>query len=92
MQLSYTACTPAHTGTVPAPPALQDMIKPRARAAPMMCVLRNTLWMLGGQVEIAHTDIVLGEGEPVAGQWLGSGWAWRAGQAGLHLGFAGCVD
>lgn len=38
------------------------MIKPRARAAPMMCVLRNTLWLLGGQVEIAHTDIVLGEG------------------------------
>ncbi|KAI7844606.1 hypothetical protein COHA_001846 [Chlorella ohadii] len=37
----------------------KDMIKPRARAAPMMCVLRNTLWMLGGQVEIAHTDIVL---------------------------------
>lgn len=28
----------------------------------MLCVLRNTLWMLGGQVEIAHTDIVLGEG------------------------------
>ena len=43
----------------------KDWIKPRARAAPMMCVLRNTLWMLGGQVEIAHTDIVLGEqGQP----------------------------
>lgn len=27
----------------------------------MLCVLRNTLWMLGGQVEISHTDIVLGE-------------------------------
>lgn len=39
----------------------KDFIKPRARAAPMLCVLRNTLWMLGGQVEISHTDIVLGE-------------------------------
>ena len=39
----------------------RDYIKPRARAAPMLCVLRNTLWMLGGQVEISHTDIVLGE-------------------------------
>ena len=38
----------------------KDMLKPRARAAPMLCVLRNTLWLLGGQVEIAHTDIVLG--------------------------------
>ncbi|KAL4853408.1 Kelch domain-containing protein 4 [Chlorella vulgaris] len=37
----------------------KDLIKPRARAAPMLCVLRNTMWMLGGQVEIGHTDIVL---------------------------------
>jgi hypothetical protein len=28
----------------------KDLIKPRARAAPMLCVLRNTMWMLGGQV------------------------------------------
>lgn len=57
------ACLPAQPSSAsPAPTALQDMIKPRARAAPMMCVLRNTLWLLGGQVEIAHTDIVLGEG------------------------------
>lgn len=45
------------------------MIKPRARAAPMLCVLRNTLWMLGGQVEISHTDIV-----------LGALWVWVGGQ------------
>ena len=45
----------------------RDFIKPRARAAPMLCVLRNTLWMLGGQVEISHTDIVLGE--RVVGGW-----------------------
>ena len=48
----------------------KDFIRPRARAAPMLCVLRNTLWMLGGQVEISHTDIVLGE--RLAG-W-GGGW------------------
>lgn len=58
-----SSCLPAQpSSTLPAPTASQDMIKPRARAAPMMCVLRNTLWLLGGQVEIAHTDIVLGEG------------------------------
>ena len=44
------------------------MVKPRARAAPMLCVLRNTLWMLGGQVEISHADIVLGE--QLAAEWL----------------------
>lgn len=37
----------------------KDMIKPRARAAPMMVVLRNTMWMWGGTVEIEHTDINL---------------------------------
>ena len=30
----------------------KDMIKPRARAAPMLAVLRNTLWMFGGTVEV----------------------------------------
>jgi hypothetical protein len=39
----------------------KDMVKPRPRAAPLLCVLRNTLWLLGGQVEIATKDIVLGE-------------------------------
>jgi hypothetical protein len=39
----------------------------------MLCVLRNTLWMLGGQVEISHTDIVLGE------WWVGG---WMAGCVG----------
>lgn len=37
----------------------KDMIKPRARSAPMLAVLRNTLWMLGGMVEIGHNDVVL---------------------------------
>jgi hypothetical protein len=37
----------------------KDMIKPRARSAPMLCVLKNTLWMHGGQVEIVHTDVCL---------------------------------
>lgn len=37
----------------------KDMIKPRARSAPMLTVLRNTLWMWGGIVEIAHTDVIL---------------------------------
>ena len=37
----------------------KDMLKPRARSAPMLCVLRNTLWMWGGMVEIGHTDVVL---------------------------------
>ena len=37
----------------------KDMIKPRARSAPMLAVLRNTLWMLGGMVEIGHSDVVL---------------------------------
>lgn len=32
----------------------KDMIKPRARAAPMMAVLRNTLWMWGGTVEVGR--------------------------------------
>lgn len=36
-----------------------DVIKPRARSAPMMCVLRNTLWLWGGNVEIESTDINL---------------------------------
>lgn len=30
----------------------KDMIKPKARAAPMMAVLRNTLWLWGGTVEV----------------------------------------
>lgn len=37
----------------------RDALRPRARAAPMLAVLRGTLWLLGGQVEVAHTDIVL---------------------------------
>jgi hypothetical protein len=37
----------------------KDMIKPRARSAPMLAVLRHTLWMWGGMVEIGHTDVVL---------------------------------
>ena len=37
----------------------KDMIKPKARSAPMLCVLRNTMWMWGGIVEIGHTDVVL---------------------------------
>ena len=53
------------------PSCSKDFIKPRARAAPMLCVLRNTLWLLGGQVEIAHTDIVLGElGGGGQSRWL----------------------
>lgn len=42
------------------PPSRPRVVQPRARAAPMLCMLRNTMWMLGGQVEISHTDIVLG--------------------------------
>ena len=49
----------------------KDMLKPRARAAPMLCVLRNTLWLLGGQVEIAHTDIVLGGCGGAGCGWVG---------------------
>jgi hypothetical protein len=37
----------------------KDMIKPRGRSAPMLAVLRHTLWMWGGMVEIGHTDVVL---------------------------------
>jgi N-acetylneuraminic acid mutarotase len=37
----------------------KDIIRPRARASPSMTVLRNKLWLWGGQVEIGHTDIVL---------------------------------
>jgi hypothetical protein len=37
----------------------KDMMKPRARSAPMLAVLRHTLWMWGGMVEIGHTDVVL---------------------------------
>lgn len=37
----------------------KDIVRPRARAAPLMAVLKNTLWLLGGVVEIAHTDVVL---------------------------------
>lgn len=36
-----------------------DMIKPRARSAPMVCVLRNSLWLWGGNVEVEHTDVNL---------------------------------
>jgi hypothetical protein len=36
-----------------------NVIRPRARAAPAMAVLRNTLWLWGGQVEIGHTDVIL---------------------------------
>jgi len=37
----------------------KDMVKPKARSAPMMAVLKSTLWMWGGMVEIGHTDVVL---------------------------------
>ncbi|GAB4820430.1 hypothetical protein N2152v2_007476 [Parachlorella kessleri] len=37
----------------------KDMIKPRARASPMMTVLKNTLWMWGGTVEIETADVNL---------------------------------
>lgn len=30
----------------------QDVLKPRARQAPMMAVVRNTLWLIGGIVEV----------------------------------------
>ena len=30
----------------------QNMPKPRARAAPMMAVVGNTLWLFGGSVEV----------------------------------------
>jgi hypothetical protein len=36
-----------------------DQIRPRARSAPSLAVLRGTLWMWGGTVEVAHTDVVL---------------------------------
>ncbi|EIE25653.1 galactose oxidase [Coccomyxa subellipsoidea C-169] len=37
----------------------KDVPRPRARANPMMAVVGNTLWMLGGVVEVAHTDVTL---------------------------------
>ncbi|CAL8469827.1 g9369 [Coccomyxa elongata] len=37
----------------------KDMPRPRARANPMMAVVGNTLWLLGGLVEVAHTDVTL---------------------------------
>ena len=37
----------------------KDVIKPRARSAPMLAVLRHTMWMWGGMVEIGHSDVVL---------------------------------
>eukprot|EP00890_Picochlorum_soloecismus_P001177 jgi/Picsp_1/205/NSC_00204-R1_protein len=37
----------------------KDFIRPRARSAPSLLVLKNTLWLFGGMVEIGHTDVVL---------------------------------
>lgn len=37
----------------------KDLIRPRARSAPTLFVLKNTLWLWGGMVEIGHTDVVL---------------------------------
>ena len=39
--------------------ASADVVKPRARAAPLMAVAGDTLWLLGGIVEVARTDVVL---------------------------------
>lgn len=47
----------------------KDMIRPRARAAPMMAVLRNTLWMWGGMVEVGARLLYL---------FLYLGWVWGA--------------
>lgn len=57
------------------------MIKPRARAAPMLCVLRNIMWMLGGQVSIGHRDEVVKGHEAI--------WHCRSYMAWFHLGVAG---
>jgi N-acetylneuraminic acid mutarotase len=37
----------------------KELIRPRARSAPTLFVLKNTLWLWGGMVEIGHTDVVL---------------------------------
>ena len=37
----------------------KELIRPRARSAPSLFVLKNTLWLWGGMVEIGHTDVVL---------------------------------
>ncbi|KAK9845440.1 hypothetical protein WJX81_006475 [Elliptochloris bilobata] len=39
--------------------AARDAPRPRARANPMLAVCGNTLWLLGGVVEVAHTDVTL---------------------------------
>jgi N-acetylneuraminic acid mutarotase len=36
-----------------------DALRPRARSAPMAAVLKNTLYLAGGIVEVEHTDVVL---------------------------------
>lgn len=30
----------------------RSLLRPRARQAPMMAVIRNTLWLMGGIVEV----------------------------------------
>ncbi|KAK9823375.1 hypothetical protein WJX72_002326 [[Myrmecia] bisecta] len=37
----------------------KDMPRPRGRASPLMAVQGKMLWLYGGSVEIAHTDITL---------------------------------
>mmetsp|Transcript_2540 Transcript_2540/g.7716 ORF Transcript_2540/g.7716 Transcript_2540/m.7716 type:complete len:212 (+) Transcript_2540:138-773(+) len=37
----------------------KELIRPRARSAPTLFVLKNTLWLWGGMVEIGHTDVTL---------------------------------
>ena len=37
----------------------QNMPKPRARAAPMMAVVGNTLWLFGGSVEVCSQHMLL---------------------------------
>jgi N-acetylneuraminic acid mutarotase len=37
----------------------KELIRPRARSAPSLFVLKNTLWLWGGMVEIEHADVVL---------------------------------
>ena len=37
----------------------KSMLKPRARQAPMMAVVKNTLWLLGGIVEVSPCSVLL---------------------------------
>lgn len=37
----------------------RDMMRPRARSGAMVTLIKNTMWMFGGMVEISHTDVVL---------------------------------